>query len=204
MASDDEQLWSAWIDGNTVAGNELVQRYFLKVYRFFSSKAGPAAEELTQRTFHGCVEARERYRGDASFRAYLFGIARNQLLKHIERKRTDLGGVDPAEAGVRDLGLSPTGVVAGRERDAAVLEALNRIPVDLQITIELYYWESMRTSEIGAVLGVPPGTVMSRLSRARAAIKEALRTIQPGREDADVEADTRALREALLPPSSSS
>ena len=201
MATDDD-LWRRWIDGDVPAGTELVQRYFVRVYRFFSSKAARGAEELTQRTFHACVEGRERYRGDAPFRAYLFGIARNQLLRFIEGRGADIGGADPASVSIHDLGLSPSRVVAGRESDAAVLEALSRIPLDLQIVVELYYWEDLKTAEIGAALGIPPGTVMSRLSRARDALKKQLRTIRPGRDDADIAADTRALREALLPPPS--
>jgi RNA polymerase sigma factor (sigma-70 family) len=168
----DFELLRKWRDGDDRAGNELVRRHFDRVYGFFESKVSQGADELTQRTFLGCVEARERIREGSSFRAYLFGIARKQLLRRFDELRRDgrLDAYDSATA-VADSS-SPSRVVARHEEQQVLVRALRRLPLDLQIAIELFYWQELPIADIAAVLEIPPGTVKSRLHRA----KEQLRT----------------------------
>ena len=52
------------------------------------------------------------------------------------------------------------------------MRALRRLPLDLQITIELFYWQELPIADIAAVLEIPVGTVKSRVSRARHALME--------------------------------
>ena len=61
-------------------GMALYRRYFDPLYRFFRAKAPDDYEDLIQNTMLECVRSRERFRGDAPFRAYLFGVARHRLL----------------------------------------------------------------------------------------------------------------------------
>ena len=63
----------------------------MSVARFFRNKlpADAAHEDLIQQTFLGCVEAKSLFRGDASFRSFLFAIARNQLSKHWRKRSRD-------------------------------------------------------------------------------------------------------------------
>ena len=104
MQSDFELL-EAWRDGDEVAGRDLFGRYFDAVFRFFRNKVNEAAEDLTQQTFMGLVAGRDKFRGDSSFRTYLFVIARKRLysyLRNLDRRQ------DPIEFGnssVVDLGL---------------------------------------------------------------------------------------------------
>ena len=56
---------------------------------------------------------------------------------------------------------------AQHEEQRLLLEALRRIPLDLQIAIELHYWEGMSGPDLAQVLDIPEGTVRSRLRRAR-------------------------------------
>jgi RNA polymerase sigma-70 factor (ECF subfamily) len=111
----DFELLERWRIGDRAAGSTLFARYFERVYAFFEGKVPSEAEDLTQRTFEACVETRDRYRGDASFRSYLFGIARIQLLRWLQR-----GGqrpeVDAEEKSLADLGVSPSREVAHRQR----------------------------------------------------------------------------------------
>ena len=58
--------------------------------------------------------------------------------------------------------------------------ALRRLPVDLQITIELHYWEEMELEDIGKVLEIPGGTVKSRLFRARKLLREQVEQLEAG------------------------
>ena len=171
MMADDAELLAAWHDGDEGAGAELFSRYFDAVYRFFSSKVIESeVEELTQNTFLGCMEARERFRGDSDFRAYLYGIARNKLLHHLRsKKRTP--HFDALDSCIRDLEPSASTIVAERAEQRILLEALRSIPIDLQIAVELHYWEGLSGRALGEVLGIPEGTVRSRLRRARTALE---------------------------------
>jgi DNA-directed RNA polymerase specialized sigma24 family protein len=79
---NDAELLQAWANGNKSAGEQLFERHFEAIARFFRNKlpADTQHEDLIQQTFLGCVEARDRFRGDASFRSFLFAIAHNQKL----------------------------------------------------------------------------------------------------------------------------
>lgn len=180
MAEDDFALLERWRTGERDAGSVLLERHFDSLYRFFRNKAGGDCDDLIQRTFLACVESRDRFRGDASFRSYLFTVARNALYRHFEKlNRGRRYEVDLSTMSAIQLGSSPSSKAARREEEQILLEALSQIPVDLQITLELHYWEGMSTAEIGAVLGIPTGTVKSRLRRAREAVLAVMKDSRP-------------------------
>jgi RNA polymerase sigma-70 factor (ECF subfamily) len=197
--TDDIELLDAWRAGSQEAGNELFQRHFASVRRFFRNKlSSEDMEDLLQRTFLACVEGRERFRGDSSFRTYLFAVARRTLYRHFEKRRSDAvgAGLDFSVSSLHDLGASPSQVVAASEQQGLVLEALRRIPVDMQLMVELSYWEGLTGPEIAQVLGIAQATVRTRLHRARARLKQEIERLW----DADaslvqVEDWTRSLRD---------
>ena len=157
--------------GDDEAGNALVQRHFPVVFRFFRSKVTENVEDLAQRTFLGCVESADSYRGTASFRAFVLGIARRQLLAYLRARYRREAVFDPATQSVQDFatpsGRSPSAVMAARDDERVLVAALRRLPVDFQIAIELFYWEELPIDEIAHVLEVAVGTVKSRLARSR-------------------------------------
>ncbi|MCA9516195.1 MAG: sigma-70 family RNA polymerase sigma factor, partial [Myxococcales bacterium] len=161
---NDPELFARWAAGDRAAGAALVDRHYGAVERFFATKAPERVEDLVQQTFLACVEAAGRYRGEAGFRAFLFGVARNLLFEHIRRRVRD-GRATP-DLGSRSLvDLSP-GVSTVVSRDLAhrqLVLTLQELPLDLQTALELYYWEELSIDELAAVLDVPPGTVKSRL-----------------------------------------
>jgi RNA polymerase sigma-70 factor (ECF subfamily) len=75
---------------------------------------------------------------------------------------------------VFDVVPSPSRLVVAKDEVHVLLLALRRIPIDFQIVIELFYWERSSLAEIATVLEVAVGTVKSRLSRARDALKHAI------------------------------
>lgn len=164
----DEELLESWRQGDRDAGQQLLRRHFDSLYRFFHNKLGDQVDDLIQRTFLATVQSRDRFRKDSSFRTYLFCIARNELFRHFRGRKHE--AIDPEQMSVVDLGTSPTGVIARHQAEKLLLTALRMIPVDLQITIELHYWEGMTTAELANVLDIPQGTVKSRLRRAREAL----------------------------------
>jgi len=184
MGRTDADLLEAWRAGDRTAGRELFLRHSGSVTRFFRNKLDGDIDDLVQRTFLACVEARDRLRDGSSFRAYVLRIARNELFNHYAARQRLAARVDPLTTSVLDLGASPSMMFATGERDRALLVALRRLPLDLQTALELHYWEDLTTGELADILGVPQGTVKTRLFRARERLREAMRA--DGATDEDV------------------
>ena len=175
MEGDDPTLLTAWRNGDQAAGRALVERHYESVLRFFRTKAGDEADDLVQRTFLRSVEAADRYRGDASFRAFLFGIARNVLFEHIRaRVRDGKASPDFAVSSIADLNPRASTIAVQNAEQRLLVEALQQMPVEIQIAIELHYWEELSIEEVAQAVEVPPGTVKSRLHRGRALLKDAM------------------------------
>ena len=75
---------------------------------------------------------------------------------------------------IADLTPGASTVIRQQETQRQLIEALQRLPVEIQITLELHYWEDMGVTEIARVTGVPSGTVKSRLYRGRQLTKHVL------------------------------
>ncbi len=172
MCSDLELL-EAWRAGDRGAAGELFDRHAASIYRFFANKVDRDAEDLVQATFLGCVAGRDRVRDGGHFRAYLFGIARN-VFKTYLRGRGRGAESDLTVSSVVDLGLGPSTLVLQRQEHRLLLEGLRSVPVESQLLLELRYWEELSTEELAAVFGVAAGTIKSRLSRARARLRDKL------------------------------
>jgi len=162
----DLELLHAWRGGDEHAGGELFDRHFDALYRFFGNKVGDGIDDLVQQTLLGCVQGRERFREDSSFRTYLFATARNVLYQHFDRRGRDAARIDYGTVSVIDLGESPSRVLDGRAEQRLLATALQRLPIDDQIALELRYWQGLTGPELVDVLGIPEPAVRSRLRRA--------------------------------------
>ena len=174
----DRDLLDAWRAGDEKAGRDLFERHFDSIFRFFRNKVDDAADDLTQQTFLGAVRGRERYRGDASFRTYLFTIARNRLYTYFRDRGRKPEHDDIGQRSLADLGCpSPTAALAERAEHRLLLKALRRLPLDLQISVELHYWEELTVREIAIITDTPEGTIKRRLQRARAKLDQLIAEI---------------------------
>lgn len=168
----DSDLLDAWRAGDEQAGNQLFERHFASVFRFFQNKIDHGAEDLVQDVFLGCLRGRDRFRGASSFRTYLFSVARNILYDHFRARSRNQ--VDFTERSAVDLGTSPSQVMARKQEQKLLLRALRSIPLNHQIILELYYWEGVRGPELAEILDIEANTVRSRLHRARKALEDAI------------------------------
>lgn len=179
----DMELLHAWREGDEHAGRELFARHFDSVFRFFRNKVDGVAEDLTQQTFLGCLKGREKFRGDASFRTYVFSIARKRLYTHYRDRRRQGSELVFDQVSVADLARpSPTALLAEREEQRMLLRALRQLPVDMQIALELHYWEDLKVREIAEILDVPSGTIKRRLQRARQQLERHLQSLSESPE----------------------
>ncbi len=199
----DAALLETWAAGDKLAGEQLFERHFDAVARFFRNKlaADASHEDLIQMTFLGCFEARDRFRADASFRTFLFAIARNQLGKYWRTRSRDR--VDLQTVSIHDLDASPSAAIAKDQDQQLLLIALRRIPLDSQVALELHYWESLTADEIAAVLDLPLGTAKTRLRRAKQLLEGELRLVLAGqhgsaRTESGLETWARDLRASVL------
>ena len=181
---DDFALLSAWQGGDAGSGEALFKRHFDAIRRFMRNKL-PAedVEDAVQKTFLDCVESRDRFRGDASFRTFLFSIARHELYRVIRKRATDpvARGLDFTGTSLLDLGISPSVAFAKDEDQRLVVRALQQLPVDDQIVLELHYWEDQGAAEIATVFDVAPATARVRLFRARQRLKELVDKVHAGK-----------------------
>lgn len=172
--SEEDQLLRAWSNGDTDAGDRLLRLQFDCIYRFFVTKAPDAVDDLIQATFLEALSSKDQFRGESSFRSFLLGIARHQLFRLYRTRSRDRLVFSPHEHSVLDTGTTPSAALGRKREEKLLVQAMQRIPVDLQIVLELHYWEGLSTRDLAAVLEVPQGTIKSRLRRAREAVERSI------------------------------
>lgn len=181
MEGSDVDLLRAWQSGDQTAGGELLRRHLRAVHQFFAGKVDVVAvDDLAQRTFEAVARLRDDVRLDAGFRAFLFGVARLELLRHLDEWRRRGSRFDPLETSLEALGSGPVSAVVEIEVRERIAAALRRLPIDFQLALELHYWDDLPLAEIAAALEIPVGTVKSRLSRGRAMLARELGAADEG------------------------
>lgn len=132
-----------------------------------------AAEEAVQDTFVAIWRAAGSFEHRSSVRTWMFGICRRQALQRLRgggepTQPIDLAHQMPSEA------PSPDAVVLARADASAVSAALAALPATHREVLDLTFGAELSHAEVAEVLGIPVGTVKSRLFHARAALARAL------------------------------
>ncbi len=183
MEPTDAQLIAAYRSGDDAALNALVLRYLPLVFRFGYRLTGNAqdAEDVAQATFVKVWRYLKRYRSDASFKAWLFSIARNCAFD-VLRKRRDISfssfenadGDNALVDSLTDPEPLPDELVA-RAQDANTLESLlSQLPLSQRTVLLLCYQEQLTFEEISQVIGQPLNTVKSHHRRALITLRKLL------------------------------
>jgi RNA polymerase sigma factor (sigma-70 family) len=157
----DFALLIRWRGGDRTAGEELFVRQFDHLYRFFASKCDGDLDELVQSTLLACLNAKDQFRAESTFKAYMFTVARNQLYGYLRARR-------------RDRETTPGTRIARDQAHRRLLDALRGLPVEQQTLLELYYWEDLDVATLGTIFDAPPATIRTWLYRARQQLKEQL------------------------------
>ncbi|MCA9682263.1 MAG: sigma-70 family RNA polymerase sigma factor [Myxococcales bacterium] len=170
---EDATLLDAWRGGDGNAGASLFDRHSEAVARFFENKIREGTDDLIQQTFLRLIEGRDRIREGVAFRAYVLGVARNILSKHL-RKLARGRVVDPEVETMAELAPGPTTVAGRRQEHRLLLEGLRRLPIEHQIALELFYWEELNAAQIAEIVGVSHSAMRSRLVKARQLLEQAI------------------------------
>lgn len=153
---------------------QLVETYYAGLYRFaVSLTRSPAdASDLTQQTFFIWATKGEALRDVAKVKSWLFTTLYREYLRGRRREArvTALEDLAPAEQDPPDL----DGNVIAKMDAQLVLEALQEIEPLFREPLTLFYLQELSYTEIAEILGVPIGTVMSRLSRGKAHLRAQL------------------------------
>lgn len=175
----EEQLLKKALGGDEAAFTALYRARQPGVFRFALHMSGSAAvaEDVTQEAFLALLRGSVRYEAErGSVAAFLYGIARNYVLRHLEKEREPAAEeAEPAaDGGALDDLLRSEAVEAVR---AAVLA----LPVHYREVVALCELEEMDYAQAAAALGCAVGTVRSRLHRARVLLAEKLDAMRPSR-----------------------
>jgi len=171
----DDVLLRRSAKGDEDAFAEIYRRYQARLYRFALRMTGSAwaAEEVVQDVFMTLVREPKKYdprRG--ALGAFLYGIARNRVMKQLERAPKELpledsDGTCRANSFATDP-MTPAHWAELRERREQVRTAVLELPIEFREAIVLCDLEEMSYEEAARVLDCPVGTIRSRLHRGRA------------------------------------
>jgi RNA polymerase sigma-70 factor (ECF subfamily) len=182
----DDVLLRRAARGDEEAFTLLYRRHQAAMYRFALRMTGStwAAEEIVQDVFMTLMRQPKKY--DASrgtIGAFLYGIARNRVMKHLERLPREVALEEKNEDGtgsgiVLQDNATPATWAEKRERVVQVRAAVLELPAEFREAVVLCELEEMSYEEAATMAGCPIGTIRSRLHRGRALLMAKLEMLR--------------------------
>ena len=183
---EEERVIFRVLAGDANAFESLVLANQRKVYNLCFRMTGNAsdAEDLAQDAFIRAYNSLGSFKGESSFSKWLYRLTSNVCIDHLRReKRRDVGSLTyQDEAGVvqelevPDMRFAPEPALERREVGTGIQQGLNRLSPEHKEILIMREIEGLSYEEIGAILGLTPGTVKSRISRARLNLSKFLLT----------------------------
>ncbi|HHY36304.1 MAG TPA: sigma-70 family RNA polymerase sigma factor [Firmicutes bacterium] len=181
----DAELVRRCRQGQQAAFAELVERYEKKVYNLAYRMLGDGEEarDLAQEAFLKAYYALPDFRGESTFSTWLYRITTNLCLDVLRRRKNNIAfSLDEplqTEKGAlaRQLpaeGEGPEGIVERQELRQLIQRLIDTLPPEQRLVLVMREFQDLTYEEIAAALQCSLGTVKSRLSRARRALKEKL------------------------------
>ncbi|MEW6751580.1 MAG: sigma-70 family RNA polymerase sigma factor [Candidatus Latescibacterota bacterium] len=184
----DSDLLTEFCQGEVEAFNRLVQRWERRIYSFILRYVGDPDEalDLCQQTFIKAYYKVHELRDREKFSTWLYQIAVNACRNTVKRKqRYPTVSLERSEEWAPASGVAALAVEPGSHPDALldarsvrdrVRQALQRIPPEQRAVIIMKEYQGMRFQEIAAVLGIPLGTVKSRMYYGLGALRRIFQT----------------------------
>lgn len=163
------------LQGDPSAWAQLVHRHSTRLFHLFYRFTGSRqeAEDLTQDVFLRVFQALKSYRpAEGSFKTWVTSVGRNLLTDHYRKGRWDrqtssLDADGPVTSERPSTGPSPEGVARRHELGERIGQALRSLRPELREAVILRDLQELEYREIQQILGVPEGTVKSRINRGR-------------------------------------
>jgi len=174
----DWELALAWQDKQPGAGDALISRHYREMARFFCNKVahGDDGADLVHQTFLGVLESLPQFRGETSFRRYLYAVAHNVLHGYVRKRyKRQRERLNFFELCVDDLDpASPSSIIMSRRQAQAFVDALRQLPLHDQIVLELRYFSGLTSRESAQLLAVAEPTLRSQLARSKDRLRAAI------------------------------
>ncbi len=171
----DHELVARLRAGDGAAAAAIVDQYGPRLHAMLLHLCQGDAEqaaEFTQEAFARAWERLDQFAGDSAFYTWLYRLARNRAIDLLAKRRPRAMALEHTSGTSSDA--TPSQATARAELVAAVQAALQRLPVEMREIILLRDFDQLDYEAIAEALGIAVGTVKSRLSRARAALRETL------------------------------
>ena len=190
VADPDAALVQLAKKGDQRAFHRLFEKYAPRVRRLVSRHVSDADEvaDVTQEAFIRAFRALPNFKGESQFFTWLYRIAvntaRNSLAKLRRVRRFESVAVEGAEDGESFVAgdaaddATPEALLASRQVAQAVERAVAALPEDMRMVLTLREIDGLGYAEIAAKLGIPIGTVRSRIFRARESVAAELRAVR--------------------------
>jgi RNA polymerase sigma-70 factor, ECF subfamily len=185
VSSDDHQLIAECLDGNASSFGELVRRYqdrlFNTVYRLVDN--ADDAQDVVQDAFLNAYQSLDSFKGDSLFFTWLYRIAVNTAIS-FKRKRRAMVRIDSTGSHpvIEPLDTSevtrPGHAMEQAEQEQKIQQALGRLSPEHRTVLILKDMEGQKYEDMADLLGVPIGTIRSRLHRARLELREVLEQME--------------------------
>jgi RNA polymerase sigma-70 factor (ECF subfamily) len=178
------QMVERCLTGDQAAWAELVRTHTRRIYNLCYRFTGRSqeAEDLTQDVFLRVYKTLASFQGaQGSFSTWLTSLTRNLLIDHYrkhKKEKLDVSVDDDHTETLAETNVTftrPDVVLIEHEASSTIQEAIGRLSPDLREAVILRDIQEMEYREISHVLGVPEGTVKSRINRGRAALGQMLR-----------------------------
>jgi len=161
----------AWADGDPGAGQQLYAAYGERVARFFARHLPPHdASDLVQQTFLRALDAARRGHRVERVAGWLFGIARNVLYDALRAKARDRT-FEPARTSLAEIRTGPVTALTRHHDQQRVLLALQQLPADDRLALELFYWQDLSMADVGLAMGITRSAAINRVYRARRTLR---------------------------------
>lgn len=176
MSDETSKLVADCLAGDAASQRQLYDQYYRKAYRLAVRMVGRQdAADLTQQVFLRVFTGLKGFRGQAAFSTWLYRIVINECLRH---RRNPSSRTVPLTREPLSAAATPDQRL---ERAELLERALDQLEERLRAVFLLREAEGLTYNEIAAVLGIPPGTVASQLSRARTELRAFLQRVEQGR-----------------------
>lgn len=184
--AEDPQLVARCLGGEESAWEELLRAHNRKIYNLCYRFTGrpSEAEDLTQEVFIKVFQTLTTYDvTQGGFSTWLNRVARNHLVDHYRRTHKDrlTSSIEDETGGLEDKPSAeehPIARVESRERHEILQAALNRLSPDMREAVVLRDFQDLDYDEIAEVLGVPEGTVKSRINRGRLELARVIKRME--------------------------
>jgi len=186
----DKEILLGFVNGDIEAFDIIVDRYKNRlinfVFRFV--KDYDVSEDIVQETFLRVFRKRRDYKAIANFSTWIFTIAGNLAKSELRRRKRwrflslDAGNDDEKTFELPDTGLKPDRVTAVRMLDENVQDCIEKLQDKYKEALILRDIQGMSYKQIAKVVGVPVGTIKSRVNRARLKLQKKLKGHSPSDE----------------------